>query len=53
MIRMSLMKDDATGLYGKDLTLYDQNLSLFAAGFFDRKFEFGPQGELITDWMRR
>jgi endo-1,4-beta-D-glucanase Y len=53
MIRMSLMKDEATGLYGKDLTLYDQNLSLFAAGFLDRKFEFGPQGELRTDWMRR
>lgn len=53
MIRMSLMKDDRTGLYGKELTLYDQNLSLFAAGFLDRRFEFGPNGELQVDWMRR
>jgi endoglucanase len=53
MIRMSLMKDDATGLYGKDLTLYDQNLALFATGFLDSKFEFGPSGELKVEWMRR
>ena len=53
MIRMSLMKDDATGLYGKELTWYDQNLALFATGFLDGKFEFGPSGELKVEWMRR
>jgi endo-1,4-beta-D-glucanase Y len=51
MIRMSLMKDDSTGLYGKDLTWYDQNLVLFATGFLDGKFEFGPSGELQVSWM--
>lgn len=53
VIRMSLMKDDATGLYGKELNWYDQNLALFATGFLDRKFEFGPQGELKVAWARR
>jgi endoglucanase len=53
MIRMSLMKDDSTGLYGKDLTLYDQNLALFATGYLDGKFEFGPSGELKVDWTYR
>lgn len=53
MIRMSLMKDDSTGLYGKDLAYYDQNLALFATGFLDGKFEFGPAGELKVEWKRR
>ena len=53
MIRMSLMKDDSTGLYGKDLTWYDQNLALFATGFLDGKFEFGSSGELKVSWMHR
>jgi endo-1,4-beta-D-glucanase Y len=53
LIRMSLMRDDSTGLYGKDLSWYDQNLALFATGFIDRKFEFGPSGELKVEWMRR
>lgn len=53
MIRMSLMKDDSTGLYGKDLACYDQNLALFATGFLDDRFEFGPTGELKVEWMRR
>jgi endo-1,4-beta-D-glucanase Y len=53
LIRMSLMKDEATGLYGKHVTLYDQNLALFATGFLDGKFEFGPAGELKVQWMRR
>lgn len=53
LIRMSLMKDDSTGLYGKNRTLYDQNLALFGTGFLDGKFEFGPAGELKVEWMRR
>ncbi|HEV2483897.1 MAG TPA: cellulose synthase complex periplasmic endoglucanase BcsZ [Terracidiphilus sp.] len=35
MIRMSLMRDQSTGLYGKELTYYDQNLALFATGFLN------------------
>ena len=53
MIRMNLMKDAVTGLYGKDLTYYDQNLALFAMGFLDGRFRFGPGGELKVEWKRR
>jgi endoglucanase len=53
MIRMSLMRDQSTGLYGKDLTYYDQNLALFATGFLDGRFRFGPGGELNVEWKRR
>lgn len=52
MIRMSLMKDDATGLYGKELTCEDQNLSLFARGYVDGLYRFGPAGELHVRWNR-
>jgi endoglucanase len=53
IIRMSLMKDEATGLYGKDLSYYDQNLALFATGFLDGRFRFGPGGELKVEWKRQ
>lgn len=53
MIRMNLMKDEPTGLYGKDLSYYDQNLVLFATGFLEGRFRFGPGGELKVDWKRR
>lgn len=52
MIRMSLMKDESTGMYGKDLSYYDQNLALFATGFVDGRFGFGPAGELKVEWKR-
>jgi len=51
-IRMSLQRNPSTGLYGKDLAYYDQNLSLFATGFLDGRFRFGPDGELKVEWMR-
>ena len=53
MIRMNLMKDESTGLYGKGLNYYDQNLALFATGFLDGRFRFGPGGELKVKWKRR
>jgi endoglucanase len=49
-IRMSAQKDPATGLYGKDLAYYDQNLALFATGYLDGRFRFGPGGELKVEW---
>jgi len=52
MVRMSDQKDSATGMYGRDLTYYDQNLVLFATGFLDGRFRFGPGGELKVDWTR-
>jgi len=53
MIRLSAQKDATTGLYGKDIAYYDQNLALFATGFLDARFRFGPGGELKVEWKRR
>ena len=53
MIRLSAQKDATTGLYGKDIAYYDQNLALFATGFLDARFRFGPDGELKVEWKRR
>ena len=49
-IRMSAQSDPASGLYGKDPAYYDQNLVLFATGFLDERFRFGPRGELKVEW---
>jgi endoglucanase len=49
---MSKLRDAASGLYGKDLAYYDQNLALFAIGFIDGRFRFGADGELNVEWKR-
>jgi endoglucanase len=46
------MRDPSTGLYGKDLAYYDQNLALFSAGFLSDRFRFGSGGELNVEWKR-
>jgi endoglucanase len=51
-IRMSAQLDPASGLYGKDPAYYDQNLVLFATGFLDDRFRFGPRGELKVEWKQ-
>ena len=51
-IRMSAQMDPASGLYGKDPAYYDQNLVLFATGFLDDRFKFGPRGELKVEWTK-
>jgi endoglucanase len=51
-VRMSRMRDSASGLYGKDLAYYDQNLALFCNGFLDGRFRFGPGGQLQVEWNR-
>lgn len=51
-IRMAFARNPSSGLYGKDLTYYDQNLALFATGFLDGRFRFGPGGELKVEWKR-
>jgi endo-1,4-beta-D-glucanase Y len=51
-IRVNAQKDPQTGMYGKDLTYYDQNLALFATGFLDGRFRFGPEGTLMVGWSR-
>jgi endoglucanase len=50
--RMSAQLDAATGLYGNNPAYYDQNLILFATGFVDGRFQFGPRGELRVQWTR-
>ena len=52
LIRMSAQRDAASGLYGKDLAYYDQNLALFATGYLDGRFRFGSGGELKVEWTR-
>jgi endoglucanase len=49
-IRLSMMKDRTSGLYGKDQAYYDQNLGLFATGFLEARFRFGAGGELRVEW---
>jgi len=51
-IRMSQQRNPTSGLYGKDLTYYDQNLALFATGYLGGRFRFGPGGELQLEWKR-
>jgi endo-1,4-beta-D-glucanase Y len=51
-IRMSAQLDPASGLYGKNPAYYDQNLALFATGFLDERFRFGPRGELRVEWAK-
>jgi endoglucanase len=48
--RLDAQKDSTTGLYGKELTYYEQNLALFGTGFIDARFRFGPGGELKVGW---
>jgi endo-1,4-beta-D-glucanase Y len=51
--RVNSQRDPATGLYGKNPEYngyYDQNLILFATGFQDKKYAFGPNGELKVQW---
>jgi endoglucanase len=51
-VRMSEMRDPSTGLYGKNLAYYDQNLALFSTGFLEGRFRFGSGGELKVQWGR-
>jgi endoglucanase len=53
LVRMDAQRNPSSGLYGKDLAYYDQNLALFATGFLDGRFRFGPQGKLKVEWKRR
>jgi endoglucanase len=48
--RLSAQKDLKSGLYGREQSYYDQNLALFATGYLEGRFRFGPSGELEVDW---
>jgi endoglucanase len=53
LMRFREQRDPATGMYGKNVAYEDQNLALFATGFLDNRFRFGPRGELLVGWNRR
>jgi endo-1,4-beta-D-glucanase Y len=42
--------DLATHLYGRPARYYDQDLALFGTGWMERRFRFGPGGELEVPW---
>ncbi len=48
--RLQSELDSKTGLYGTPAKYYDQNLSLFAFGFLERRFWFNSQGTLQLSW---
>jgi endoglucanase len=51
--RVKAQQDPATGLYGQNpgyAGYYDQNLILFGLGFQEKKYGFGPNGELKVEW---
>ena len=43
-------KNDKTGLYGKKPRYYDQNLALFALGWYENRFSFDERGRLGVNW---
>jgi endoglucanase len=51
-VRMGELRNQSTGLYGKDTAYYDQNLALFATGYLAGRFRFGASGELNVEWTR-
>jgi len=52
LIRLNAQRNASSGLYGKSEAYYDQCLALFATGFLDARFRFGPRGELNVEWKR-
>ncbi|HWG21220.1 MAG TPA: endoglucanase [Terracidiphilus sp.] len=51
-VRIGAQLNPETGLYGKNPVYYDQSLALFATGYLDGRFRFGPRGELKLEWTR-
>lgn len=48
--RLSALRDEKSGLYGRDVAYYDQNLALFALGFSEGRFKFEKDGQLKLKW---
>jgi endoglucanase len=48
--RLQSEKNDKTGLYGKKPRYYDQNLALFALGWYENRFSFDGEGRLGVNW---
>ena len=52
IIRLNAQRNANSGLYGNNPAYYDQCLALFATGFLESRFSFGPRGELNVEWKR-
>jgi endoglucanase len=50
MTRMRSDKNEEVGLYGTAPRYYDQNLALFALGWYEKRFHFDEQGQLGVSW---
>ena len=50
MDRIGALKDQNSGLYGKEAAYYDQNLILFATGWTEGRYHFDRDGKLVTHW---
>jgi endoglucanase len=48
--RVNSEKNAGTGLFGAKPRYYDQNLSLFATGWCERRFRFDSRGLLQVNW---
>ena len=48
--RLATTKDATTGLYGKTMNYYDQNLALFATGWAEERYHFDREGKLRVRW---
>lgn len=48
--RLEAMHDAKSGLYGKDIWYYDQNLALFATGWNEHRYRFHEDGRLSVKW---
>lgn len=42
----------STGLLGDPPRYYDQNLALFALGWYEQRFQFAPDGTLRVQWKK-
>jgi endo-1,4-beta-D-glucanase Y len=50
--RLQEQLDPITGLYGKDMRYYTQNLALFATGWVEARFGFDRNGDLVVAWSK-
>jgi len=48
--RLVALRNDKSGLYGKEAAYYDQNLALFATGWVEERFRFEADGRLRLKW---
>jgi hypothetical protein len=48
--RLIAMRDEKTGLFGREAAYYDQNLAMFSQGWSEERFRFEGDGRLHLKW---